>query len=135
MIQYTEFISKMDENPYYPVPVSEYTSLFDFRLTSDGLVYFDRLRKEWNEKDLPEKETLFLGLLHLAYAVGIKSVKECKNWQAYIFLAGDVDHEAPGIKTTLRQLGCIEENPDYNPKLFKSHILWKHKMLSVIGCI
>ncbi len=126
MMGYPEFVGIMEENPYYPVLIKDYPKLFDFEPTAAGLTYFQRLRKEWSEGDLSDRECLYLGMLHLAYATSMKSARECKEWQAYMFLLGvRPDLEGQGIKTTLKQMGCIRDNPAYDPKLYKRHILWK----------
>lgn len=131
-----EFMAKIEENPYYPVSISQYPDMFDFELTKKGLVYFERLKKEWSEGELSDRECLYLGMLHLAYATAMKSIKECKNWQAYMFLIGEkIDLECSDTKTELKQMGCITDNPNYNPKLYKSHLLWKNKILAAIGNI
>jgi len=133
MKAHVEFMTKIEENPYYPVGIEDYPKLFDFQLTSKGFIYFERLKKEWSTGELSDKECLYLGMLHLAYATAMKNVKECKNWQAYMFLIGEkVDLDNSEIKITLIQMGCIEDNPDYNPKLYKSHLLWKNKIFAAI---
>lgn len=133
MKAHVEFMTKIEENPYYPVAIEDYPKLFDFELTSKGFIYFERLKKEWSSNELSDKECLYLSMLHLAYATAMKSVKECKNWQAYMFLIGKkIDLDNSGIKETLIQMGCIIDNPEYSPKLYKTHLLWKNKIFAVI---
>lgn len=124
MINDAKIVDRLTGNPFHPVPVSEYPRLFDFRITENGAVYFGRLRKEWLEGDLSERELRMLGLLHLAYATGIRSAKECKNWQSYLFLTGINADLDDSVKSELVEMGCVEENIDYDPKLYKSHLLW-----------
>ena len=134
MEEHIDFMMKIAENPYYPVPIEKYTQLFDFNLTSNGLTYFQRLKNEFSSGNaLSENELLYLCLLHLAYATSIKSVEECHNWQEFVFKIGkNIDLDKPRIKETLKQMGCIVDDPNYNPKLYKSHLLWKNKMLATI---
>ena len=133
MKAHVEFMTKIEENPYYPVLVKDYPKLFDFKLTSNGLTYFQRLKKEWSTNELSDRECLYLGMLHLAYATAMKSVKECKNWQAYMFLIVEkIDLENSYTKITLKQMGCIQDNQEYNPKLYKSHLVWKNKIFAEI---
>ena len=133
MKAHIEFMTKIEENPYYPVAIEDYPKLFDFELTQKGFIYFERLKKQWSTSELSEREALYLGLLHLAYATAMKSIKECKNWQAYMFLIGKkFEVENSEAKVTLMQMGCIQNNPEYNPKLYKSHLLWKNKIFSMI---
>ena len=62
-----------------------------------------------------------------------KSVKECHEWQAFMFLIGEeVNIDKSGIKENLKSMNCIVENPNYNPKLYKSHIIWKNEILDTI---
>ena len=133
MKAHVEFMTKIEENPYYPVAIEDYPKLFDFEMTEKGFIYFQRLKKEWSTNELSDKECLYLGMLHLAYATAMKSIKECKNWQAYMFLIGEkIDLENSDTKIVLKQMGCIIDNPEYNPKLYKSHLLWKNKIFAAI---
>ena len=134
MEEHIDFMMKIAENPYYPVPIEEYPQLFDFNITPEGIIYFERLKDELSSgNELSENELLYLCLLHLAFATSKKSIEECHNWQEFVFKIGkSVDLDKPGIKETLKQMGCIIDDPNYNPKLYKSHLLWKNSMLSTI---
>ncbi len=134
MKEHIDFMMKIAENPYYPVPIEEYPKLFDFNITPKGLIYFKRLKNELlSGNQLSETKSLHLCLLHLGYATSMKNVEECHNWQEFVFKIGqNVDLEKPGIKESLKQMDCIIDDPDYNPKLYKSHLLWKNKMLATI---
>lgn len=124
---------RLSENPYYPVPIDEYPKLFDFQITPNGKIYFERLKKQWSSEEISDTECLYLSILHLGYATSIRDVKECHSWQAYMFLIGKrLDLDDFKIKETLKQMGCITDNPNYNPKLYKSHLLWKNDILSMI---
>lgn len=128
-----EFIASLDRNPYHPVPPSKYPGLFDFRITRNGLTYLRRLRSEWETAGLSDRKCLYTGLLHLAHAVSIRSPKECKLQEAFMFVTGKKDDVfAPSIRADLMEMGCVEENPEYDPKLYKSHTMWKMKMLGEI---
>lgn len=129
-----EFMEKLGANPYYPVLPQDYPGLFDFRITKNGAVYMVRLGEEWDEgTDLPGAKLLHLGMLYLAYAVSLKSPRECRMWQAYMFTIGETAGPfMPEIETDLTQMGCIEENPLYDPRLYKSHLMWKREMLGEI---
>lgn len=129
----TDFMKKIWENPFFPVPVAEYTKLYDFSITRNGLVYLDRLREEISSGDMPEDKCLHLILLSLAYSVSKKSVEEYHDWQEMLHaFDGKVDLDKQGIKEALMQMGCIEENQDYDPKMYKSHLLWKSKAIGEI---
>lgn len=132
MKAYVEFIKTIEENPYHPVPTDDYPKLFDFEITREGVTYYARLKKEWSDGDLTERESMYLGMLHLAYAVYNKSPKECKDWQAYMFLIGKRMDTDDDTKTTLLQMGCIVNNSKYDPKLLKSHLIWKGKNMGTM---
>jgi hypothetical protein len=126
-------MKKIWENPFFPVPVDEYARLYDFSITRNGMVYLDRLRGEFLSGKMPEDKCLHLILLSLADAVSKKSIEEYHSWQELLHaFEGKVDLDKPGIKEVLLQMGCIEENKDYNPKLYKSHLLWKNKTVDEI---
>ena len=128
-----EYMKKIWENPFFPVPVNEYTKLYDFSITCNGITYLDRLRKEFLSGEMPEDKCLHLILLSLADAVSKKNVEEYHDWQELLHIInGTVDLDKPGIKEMLLQMGCIEENQDYDPKLYKSHLLWKSKTVNEI---
>ena len=134
MKEHIDFMMKIAENPYYPVPIEKYPQLFDFNITPEGLIYFERLKNELSSgNELSENELLYLCFLHLAYATSMKSIEECQNWQEFVFKIGkNVDLDKPRIKEILKKMGCITDDPNYNPKLYKSHLLWKNKMLAKI---
>ena len=82
MKEHIDFMMKIAENPYYPVPIEEYPQLFDFNITPEGIIYFERLKNELSSgNELSENEILYLCLLHLAYATSKKNVEECLNWE------------------------------------------------------
>ncbi len=126
-----ELMEKLDRNPYHPVRLRDYPRIFNFKITRSGIVYFERLQKELElGNELSDRENLYLGMLHLGYAMSASSPEECKKWQAFMFVIGDnADAEVPDIENTLAQMGCIEENPQYNPKLYKAHLAWKRAIL------
>lgn len=131
-----DYMKKIWENPFFPVPVDEYARLYDFAITCNGVIYLDRLREEFLSGQMPEDKCLHLILLSLADAVSKKSVEEYHSWQELLHaFEGTVDLDKPGIKEALMQMGCIEENKDYNPKLYKSHLLWKNKTVEKIECL
>ena len=50
-----------------------------------------------------------------------------------MFLIGEkIDLENSDTKITLKQMGCIQDNQEYNPKLYKSHLVWKNKIFAEI---
>ena len=134
-----EFIDRIGRNPYHPVDPDDYPRMFDLEITPDGVVYLERLRAEWlSGSEMPRARQAHLRALHLAYAMARKSVDECRLWQAFMLLADgndgdgdDIDPDPGGeARAELAQMGCLRENADYDPRLYKSHVLWRERMLS-----
>lgn len=129
-----EFIDRIGRNPYHPVDAGDYPRLFDLEITPDGVVYLERLRAEWlSGADMPEGRLAHLRALHLAYAAAKKSPDECRRWQAFVFLAGDGGeaHDDGGeARDELARMGCLRENGEYDPRLYKSHVLWRERTLA-----
>lgn len=134
-----EFIDRIGKNPYHPVDAGDYPRLFDLEITPDGVVYLERLRAEWlSGADMPADRLAHLRALHLAYAAAKKSPDECRRWQAFVFLEGDGGGDGGGpddggdgeARGELARMGCLRENGEYDPRLYKSHVLWRERMLA-----
>ena len=136
-----DFIDRIGSNPYHPVDAEDYPCLFDLEITPDGVVYFERLRDEWlSGGDVPAGRRAHLRALHLAYAAALKRPDEFRRMQAFSFLAGD-DDGGPGelagaadleARADLVRMGCLRENDAYDPRLYKSHVLWRERKLAEI---
>ena len=130
----SEFMGKIDYNPYYPVEPADYPRMFDFEITKNGAVYLERLKKEMDSGEITDRKSLYLSLLYLAQAASMMSSQECKKWQGFMFLVGKTtDMYTPEIKSELTQMGCIRDNPRYDPKMYKRHLSWKMKALASIS--
>lgn len=142
-----EFIDRIGRNPYHPVDVEDYPRLFDLEITPDGVVYLERLRAEWaSGGDMPAGRRAHLRALHLAYASARKSVDECRLLQAFVLLAGGddgpdaadsaaaatADNTDDEARYDLVRMGCLRENAGYEPRLYKSHVLWRERKLADI---
>lgn len=134
-VNLSEFIGKIEKNPYYPVEPSDYPRMFDFAITKSGMIYFESLRRELDSTgDLSDTKHLHLSVLYLAQAASMRSPAECKKWQVYMFLVGKTtDKYTPEIKADLMLMGCIEDNPRYDSKMYKRHLVWKMKALASIS--
>lgn len=136
-----EFLDRIGRNPYHPVDPDDYPRMFDLEITPDGVVYLERLRAEWlSGADMPRAQQAHLRALHLAYAMARKSIGECRLWQAFVLLAGGNDDDDDGdpdpcseAREDLARMGCLRENADYDPRLYKSHVLWRERKLADIG--
>lgn len=134
------FIDTMGRNPYHPVAAEDYPRLFDAEITPEGVVYFERLRAEWlSGADVPAGRLSHLRALHLAYAAARKSPDECRRWQAFVLLSGEDDGVGGDpcagdeeARADLVRMGCLRENASHDPRLYKSHVLWRERALSDI---
>lgn len=137
-----EFIDRIGRNPYHPVDPDDYPRLFDLEITPDGIVYFERLRAEWlSGADMSGMRRAHLRALHLAYASALRSAYECKLLQAFVLLDGGGEPGAAaaaagddggGVRADLARMGCLRENADYDPRLYKSHVLWRERKMADI---
>ncbi|NIP61604.1 MAG: hypothetical protein GWN01_05980 [Nitrosopumilaceae archaeon] len=121
----------ISDNPYYPVSIDDYSKLFDFAITDNGIIYLERLNKKLSSGiKLGDDESLYYCMLALASASSQNDIESIHKIHEFMFSISDkVDPFKPRIKSTLIQMGCIKENPHHNPKLYKSHLLWKNENL------
>ena len=128
-----EFARAVSENPFHPVAAADYPRLLDHAPTARGMSYLGRLLDDWSAGgDEPSgMRRRHLGVLHLAYAAASSSIAECRMWEARAFLDGmDCEAEDPEAEAELMQMGCLRDNEGHDPKLYKSHLLWRERALA-----
>lgn len=115
-----------ENDPFHPIRVEDYPKLFDYVLTVNGLIFFNKLkRKYYLGKNLSQDEYNKLRLLYVYYATSNKNVKEVVLWQK---LCWDLDQQKIfeknmfWSKENLIQQHLILKNPKYVEGLFKKHI-------------
>ena len=70
------------QNPLYPIAVDDYPKLFDYVLTSDGLVFFQSLKRKYIlGNEMSQDEYNKLRLLYVYYATANRNAKEVFTWQ------------------------------------------------------
>jgi len=120
IIQYNE------DDPLHPIKLYDYPKLFDFVLTTNGLKYFQELkRKYFLRKNLTIDECNKLRLLYVYYATDNKNVEEVSMWKKIcINLDGQRIFEENMFtsKEDLTHQSLIMENPHYVEGLYKTHV-------------
>jgi len=70
------------KNPLYPIELDDYPKLFDYVLTSDGLIFFQSLKRKYIlGKNLTLDEYNKLRLLYVYYATANRNPQEVFAWQ------------------------------------------------------
>ena len=115
-----------EDDPLHPIKLDDYPKLFDFVLTTNGLKYFQELkRKYFLRKILTIDECNKLRLLYVYYATDNKNVEEVSMWKKIcINLDGQRIFEENMFtsKEDLINQSLIMENPHYVEGLYKTHI-------------
>ena len=70
------------ENPLHPIDIDDYPKLFDYVLTSNGLIYFQTLKRQYVlAKEMSLDECNKLRLLYIYYATANRNTREVLAWQ------------------------------------------------------
>ncbi|MGI9567933.1 MAG: hypothetical protein ACR2LL_13125 [Nitrosopumilus sp.] len=113
-------------NPLHPIEVDDYLKLFDYVLTSQGLMYFHILkRNHLLGKDMTLDEYNKLRLLYVYYATANKNPREVALWQDICITLDDkgiFEKNMYQSKEDLKNKFLIVENPDYQSGLYKKYI-------------
>ena len=71
-----------ENDPFYPIKINDYPKLFDYVVTAEGLIYFEKLkRKYFLQKKLTLDEYNKLRLLYVYYASANRNAGEVSMWQ------------------------------------------------------
>jgi len=115
----------MNQNPLYPLEIDDYPKLFDYVLTSDGLIFFQKLRHKHNQgKILSPDEYNKLRLLHVYYATANRNPKEVSSWQELCFMLdslGIFEKNMFQSKENLISESLIMKNPNYQSGLYRRY--------------
>ena len=113
------------ENPLYPIDLDDYPKLFDYVLTSDGLVFFQSLKRKYI---LGENMTLDdynkLRLLYVYYATANRNSQEVFAWQDICITLDDkgiFEKDMFQSKEDLKNKLLIVENPNYQSGLYRKY--------------
>ena len=115
-----------EDDPLHPIKINDYPKLFDFVLTSNGLIYFQELkRKYFLQKNLTLDEYNKLRLLYIYYASANRNVVEVSMWQKLCISLdekGIIEKNMFSSKQDLIHQSLIIKNPQYFEGLYKTHI-------------
>ena len=115
-----------EKDPLHPIKLEDYPKLFDFVLTTKGLVYFNQLkRKYFLQQKMTPDEYNKLRLLYVYYATANKNVEAVSMWQKICITLdekGIYEKNMNRSKENLIKQYMIIKNPDYEPGLYKNHI-------------
>ncbi len=115
-----------DENPLYPIEINEYPKLFDYVLTSQGLVYFQSLKRSYIlGKELTLDEYNKLRLLYVYYATANRNPKEVTVWQDICMTLdkrGIYEKNMFQSKEDLKNKSLIIQNPQYQSGLYRKYV-------------
>lgn len=115
-----------DDDPLYPINISDYPKIFDYVLSAKGLVYFNSLKRRYFlQKKLTQDEYNKLRLLYVYYATANKNTQEVSMWQKICISLDEkkiFEKNMYSSKQDLIDESLIIENPFYQPGLYKKHI-------------
>jgi len=75
-------MSSDQKNPLCPIEINEYSKLFDYVLSKQGLIYFQTLKRNYIlGKDMSLDEYDKLRLMHVYYATANRNPQEVSTWQ------------------------------------------------------
>ena len=114
------------DNPLFPIDVDDYPKLFDYVLTTDGLIYFQTLKRKYLlGKDLLLDEYNKLRLLYVYYATANRNVKEVSVWQDICITLDDqgiFEKNMYQSKEDLKRKSLIVSNPQYQSGLYRQYV-------------
>ena len=123
------------QNPLYPIEIDDYPKLFDYVLTSDGLIFFQSLKRKYIlGKDMTLDEYNKLRLLYVYYATANRNSQEVFTWQDICITLdekGIFEKNMFQSKEDLKNKSLIVENPNYQSGLYRKYTEYaKDKMNS-----
>ena len=117
---------KDEKDPLHPIDIEDYPKLFDYVLTAEGLVYFNKLKRNYFlQKQMTEDEYNKLRLLYIYYSTANKNTEEVAMWKkicASLDEKGIFEKNMYLSKQELIKQGLILVNPNYAEGLYKRHI-------------
>jgi len=113
------------KNPLYPIELDDYHKLFDYVLTSDGLIFFQSLKRKYIlGKNLTLDEYNKLCLLYVYYATANRNPQEVFAWQDICITLDDkgfFEKDMFQSKEDLKNKSQIVENPNYQSGLYRKY--------------
>ena len=113
------------ENPLFPINIDDYPKLFDYVLTSNGLAFFQSLKRKYVlGKEMTLDEYNKLRLLYVYYATANRNPKEVFAWQDICITLDDkgiFEKDMFLSKEDLKNKLLIVENPNYQSGLYRKY--------------
>ena len=113
------------KNPLFPIEINDYPKLFDYVLTSDGLVYFQTLKRNYIlGKDLTLDEYNKIRLLYVYYATANRNAEEVLTWQDICVTLDEKGIFEKGMfqsKEDLKNKLLITKNPHYQSGVYRKY--------------
>ena len=113
------------KNPLYPIVLDDYPKLFDYVLTSNGLMYFQTLKRNYIlGKDMTLAEYNKLRLLYVYYATN-RNANEVFTWQDVCITldaSGIFEKDMYQSKEDLKNKLLIMKNPNYQSGLYRKYM-------------
>lgn len=114
------------KNPLYPIQIDDYPKLFDFVLSTQGLVYFHSLKRNYIlGKELSLDEYNKLRLLYVYYATANRNSQEVFAWQDICMTLDKRGIFEKGMyqsKEDLKDKSLIIVNPEYQSGLYRNYV-------------
>ena len=116
----------LKENPLYPINVDDYPKLFDYVLTTQGLIYFQELKRKYIlAKQMSLEEYNELRLLYVYYATANRNTHEVSAWHDICITLdskGIFEKYMYQSKENLKIKSLIVKNPQYQSGLYRKHV-------------
>lgn len=114
------------ENPLYPIEIDDYPKLFDYVLSTEGLIYFQTLKRNFIlGKEMTLDEYNKLRLLYAYYATANRNSKEVSAWQDLCVTLdekGIFEKKMYQSKEDLKSKSLILVNPNYQSGLYRKYV-------------
>lgn len=114
------------KNPLYPIDIDDYPKHYDYVLSTEGLIYFQTLKRNFIlGKEMTMDEYNKLQLLYVYYATANRNSKEVSAWQDLcVTLDGKEIFEKKTYqsKEDLKNKSLILVNPNYQSGLYRKYI-------------
>ncbi len=115
----------VSQNPLHPIDIDDYPKLFDYVLTKEGLIFFQKLRRKYLlGKDLNLDEYNKLRLLYVYYATANRNPNEVSLWQDLCIVLdnkGIFEKNMLHSKEDLIKKSLITQNPNYESGLYRKY--------------
>ena len=114
------------KNPLYPIDIDDYPKLFDYVLSTEGLIYFHTLKRNFIlGKEMTLDEYNKLRLLYVYYATANRNSTEVSAWQDLCVTLdgkGIFEKKMYQSKEDLKNKSLILVNPNYQSGLYGKYV-------------